>query len=225
MILRDDMEKPLNDAGKVAGGALLTSVFLKKAGIALSKRGHICIFVSQVRDTVNTDKYKPDQPRQGKSSGGHAIEHNANLVMDFQNRHEADLIREGSEDETEKKENAKENVKAKIIGHWCKIKLIKTDNEKNGAMVRYPIKYGRTKGTSIWIEYEIVLMLLGLQLLNKKGSWLSFEPSFYKEIVAEDSTIIEKIQGSAQLRQYLEENPKISALLRDKIVKYQTMLK
>jgi len=49
MVKRDDLAKPLEDAQQVAGGALMTSVFLKKTALALAKRGHILIFISQIR--------------------------------------------------------------------------------------------------------------------------------------------------------------------------------
>lgn len=222
MILRDDMAKPLTDAGRVAGGALVTSVFLKKAGAALCKRGHICIFISQIRDSVSTNQYAPPPPRQGKSSGGHALEHNANVVIDFLNRTEQQLIRDGGEDVKDKedakesRESSSDNRKAKIIGHWCKVKLIKTDNEANGTLLEYPIKYGRTGGKSVWVEYEILNKLLEWEMLKKSGTWFSFEPAILEEIRKIDADFPETIQGKKAVRVLLEDRHKVVEYLTGK---------
>ena len=73
MAKRADLEKGLEDAAQVAGGALITSVFLKKTSAALAKRGHYCWFISQVRDSIKINPYEKSNPRQGMSSGGHGF--------------------------------------------------------------------------------------------------------------------------------------------------------
>jgi len=49
---KNDASKSLSDATKVAGGAVISSVLMKKMSIALAKRGHMAIFISQVRSDI-----------------------------------------------------------------------------------------------------------------------------------------------------------------------------
>lgn len=208
MVKKDDLAKPLEEASMVAGGALITSVFLKKTAIALAKRSHIAIFVSQIRDEIKINQYQQTTQRQGKSSGGHAIEHNASTVIDFLARYNDDLIRENPSDRN-----------SKIIGHRCKIRLIKTDNEKNLTEISYPICYGRKGGKSVWREYEIIDMLLMWNMLarkGEKGAWFNFEEKILAELKQIDNEFPEKIQGLDNLRQTLEEKPNITEYLYNK---------
>ncbi len=209
MARREDLAKPIDEAGKVAGGALLTSVFLKKAAAALEKRGHFCWFISQVRDSIKINSYSgPSTPRQANASGGHAVEHAGDLVLEFLPRYQDDVIRE-NDDKT-----------SKIIGHYAKCKIIKSNNEKYGVEIKYPVKYGRTGGKSVWIEREVVDLLLGWGLLNRKGAWYSFDATIIKEI--EEATGIkvqEQIQGINSVYNYLENEPKIVSYLADKFTK------
>jgi RecA/RadA recombinase len=202
---RDDLAKPLEEAGQVAGGALLTSVFLKKSSLALEKRGHILIFISQIREEIKLNQYQATTPRQGKSSGGHAVEHNSSVVMDFLPRFNDDIIRENPADKN-----------SKIIGHYCKICLIKTDNEKNQVKLSYPIKYGRVGGTSVWKEREICQQLLMWEFLKKTGeksSWLSLSENIRQELLLVDKDVPEKIQGEDNVCNYLESHPEVTQYL------------
>lgn len=205
---RDDLAKPLEEAGQVAGGALLTSVFLKKASLALEKRGHVLIFISQIREEIKLNQYQQSTPRQGKSSGGHAVEHNSSIVMDFLPRFQDDLIRETPSDKN-----------SKIIGHLCKICLVKTDNEKNQLKLTYPIRYGRTGGKSVWVERELYQQLMMWELLKKSGeksSWLVVDGNLREELLKIDENFPEKIQGEDKVCEYLEGNPKITEYLYNK---------
>lgn len=208
MAKRDDLAKSFEDSAQVAGGALITSVFMKKTANALAKRGHIAIFISQVRDEIKINQYVQTTPRQGKSSGGHALEHGANFVLDFQPRWNDDIIRENPSDKN-----------SKIVGHRCKIKIIKSDNEKNGVELSYPIKYGRTGGKSVWKEYECVDMLLMWSQLKRKGdkgAWFNLDESIFKELKEINKECPEKFQGLDNVRLFLEENPNITDYLYKK---------
>ena len=204
---KEDLAKPLEEAGQVAGGALLTSVFLKKSALALAKRGHVLIFISQVRDEIKINQYQQTNPRQGKSSGGHALEHNANFVIDALPRFNDDLIRENPNDKN-----------SKIIGHYCKMCLVKTDNEKNLVKLSYPIKYGRQGGSSVWKEREVFQQLLMWGFLEKGGAWLTLEKSFREELLTVDPNAPEKIQGEEKACDYLTNNPKVLDFIYNKLL-------
>ena len=162
MVKRDDLAKPLEEAQQVAGGALITSVFLKKTALALARRGHICIFISQIREEIKINQYQVTTQRQGKSSGGHALEHASSVVINFLGRYNDDVIRENQSDKN-----------SKAIGHRCKIKIIKSDNE-NYNELSYPVRYGMTGGKSVWKELECIDMLQAWSQLKRKGWQLFF---------------------------------------------------
>ena len=54
---QNDYEKPFEDSEQVAGGALITSVFLKKMVLPIIKLNHMMILTSQVRVEVATNPY------------------------------------------------------------------------------------------------------------------------------------------------------------------------
>lgn len=212
MAKREDLEKPLEDGQQVAGGALITSVFLKKTAVALAKRGHIVIFISQIREEIKINQYQVSTPRQGKSSGGHALEHAASVVANFLPRFNDDIIRENPSDKN-----------SKIIGHRCKIKIVKSDNE-NYNELSYPIKYGRKGGRCVWRELECIDMLLTWNHLKRKGdkgSWFYFDEGILNEFRAIDKEFPDKFQGLDSLGELLESKPEITEFLYKK---YATVL-
>jgi RecA/RadA recombinase len=206
MVKRDDLAKPLEEAGQVAGGALITSVFLKKTALALAKRGHVLVFVSQIREEIKINQYQATTQRQGKSSGGHALEHGASFVLNFLARYNDDTIRETSD------------KNSKAIGHRCKIKIVKSDNE-NYNELNYPIAYGRTGGKSVWRELECIDMLVvwgHLKRKGEKGAWYNMEENILLELRAIDPEFPEKFQGLDNARIYLEQNVKLTDFLCEK---------
>jgi hypothetical protein len=222
----------LEDSDRVAGGALITSTFLKKVNIALAKRGHIAIFISQVRDEIKINQYVKTLPRQGSASGGHSLEHYTDWVLDFRPRSQADYILETPSD-----------ANSKRIGHFAKVEILKSNNEKYGTKIRYPVKYGRTGGKSVWVEQEIVDMLLMWNLLTRKGAWYTVDGKLLAEINEEDDkryraltkeedkksyknenplAVSEMFQGMDNIRQWLEEHPKLTTYLFEKFRKLVT---
>ncbi len=166
-------------------------------------------FISQVRESIKLNPYEKTPQRQGNASGGHAVEHAGDYVLDFLPRFGDDIIRENPSDKS-----------SKIIGHYCKLKIVKSNNEKYGVEVRYPIKYGRTGGTSVWVEREIADMLMAWELCEKKGSWLSFVSTLREEVKEHTKIDLpEKLQGMDNLYNYLEEQPKVVAYLFERFTK------
>lgn len=206
MVKRSDLQKTFDDAQSVAGGALLTSVFLKKVSVALAKRGHICTFISQVRETVAINPYAKTPPKQGGASGGHALEHAQDVVLEFIPRFMDDIIRENPADKN-----------SKPIGHYAKCKIVKSNNESYLREVRYPICYGRKNGTSVWREKEVVDMLLTFNLIQKAGAWTRLEDNLFKELITAGFEVPDKFQGAAALDSYLQANPKVVDYLVNKV--------
>lgn len=201
LISKNDLSKGFEDSAKVAAGAVLTSNFLRRIMLPLSTFGHICGLISQVRSNVQINPYAKGDPKLTNSSGGNALQHYADWIFEFQPRYKSDQIIEGD----------------KIIGHWSKILLRKTTNEKDGVEITYPIRHGRTGGRSVWLEYEIADMLIQWGFAKKSGAWINFDTGLIKDIKEDiDADMPEKIQGMDQLRNFLENNNKICNYLFDK---------
>ena len=198
LVPKNDLEKPPEEANKVAGGALLSSDFLRKMALGLTTRGHICFMISQIRRKVSINPYEKTDPRVTNASGGNALLHYSDWILEFQDRHLKDII------------STQPNGKGEMLGHWCKVIFKKTPNEKTGSLVRYPIRYGRVDGKSIWVEYEVVDMLLAWEMATAKGAWITIADDLIEEVKEKTSLELKKQhQGMDNLRKYFEEEKEI----------------
>ena len=115
----------------------------------ITKSGTIGIITSQVSSSINTQAHGREAPKLTSGSGGNALLHYSNYILEFEPRWWGDNILED--------ENAKfDPEKNKIIGHWTSITIKKSDRENENFKVKYPIKHGRVDGKSIWVEQEII---------------------------------------------------------------------
>jgi len=206
LVPRNDLAKSAMEANKTAGAALLTADLLRKMAAAFSSRGHICFLISQVRSTIKINQYEKGDPKVTNASGGNAALHYSDWILEFQQRWKGDLIFAGAKQD------------GNPVGHWCKIMFRKTTNEKTGREVKYPIKYGRTNGTSVWVEYEIVDQLLAWEFAHAKGAWITMTDELVAELAAVDLVLPKQHQGEANLKNFLEENPKITSYLFNKFI-------
>lgn len=198
---KGDFEKKSDEAVKVAGGALLLSDFLRRMSLAFSSMGHLCLLSSQIRETIKLNQYEKGTPKLTNASGGHAITHYADWILEAQSRWKVDIILDS---------------KGKPVGHFAKFTLRKTANEKSNTDIRYPVKYNQTKGQSIWKAYEVVDLLVMFELVTKGGAWFTFTPSTLAEIKNAKLTCPEKVQGMEGLREIFEENPALTELFVNK---------
>jgi RecA/RadA recombinase len=206
--LRDDLKKDITgeNSPKVAGSAGLSSLFLKRMTLALCELGHLCVMISQKRAHMSvSSKFSGDRDeRFVPSSGGFALLHYSDWILEFQERTRGDTI---FINETLK--GAEKYNPDNIIGHNCAVEFSKTPNEKKFVKVKYPIKHGRTGGKSIWREKEVLDFLEAWKYIKVSGSWISFDEALVAELKSKGIEVIEKIQGKNNLSNYLEENPKI----------------
>lgn len=212
-----DIDKPFAESEQVAGGALITSVFLKKMVLPITKMGHTMILTSQVRVEVATNPYAARGGPKVKQAGGNAIKHYANFILEFEERYNSDLIFKNPT-------ATKLDEKGQPIGHYCKIRFRKTVNEKTGSTARYPIKYGQKDGKSVWRAREILDMLYLFNLIEKKGAWISVSEDLIKELSDKKLEINEKFQGEQRLIDFLEENEKLSDFLYEDFKKLTNAL-
>jgi len=206
LIMKDDLKKDFEDAHKVAGGALLGAKFMQKMSIALAKRGHMAIFISQVRADIKLDPYSKAPVRQTTATGGNALLHFANYILEFEPRFKKDLILENQTQPVDVNKN-------KILGHNAKITVKKSPNEKTNYVLQYPIKHGRVGGNSIWVERELTDMLYGWEYIHKRGAWIAADESFLELLKENGLNFPEKIQGESKLSALFEEDKKLTKFL------------
>jgi len=206
LIMKNDLKKDFEDSHKVAGGALLGAKFMQKMSIALAKRGHMAIFISQVRADIKLDPYTRAPVRQTTATGGNALLHFANYILEFEPRFKKDLILENPTQPIDQQKN-------KILGHIAKITVKKSPNEKTNYTLQYPIKYGRVNGTSVWVEREVIDMLYLWGYINKKGAWISIEKDFLDLLKSAKYDLPEKVQGEGKLNSLLESSPELTHFL------------
>ena len=211
LILRDDLDKPFEDSHKVAGPQVVGKKLMQKFALPLIKFGHILIFTSQVTAQPKIDPYAKLEYRDFSSSGGNWALHYPEHIWEYTTRYpKAHSILEKPSEKPDEKKNP-------TIGHLAPVTIQKSNIEKKGQTLSYPIKYGRTNGTSVWVEREVGDVLIAYQM-KVSGSWLSFPDSLHAEITKIDPDCPTKIQGSDKLYSYLESQPKVSKMLFQKFV-------
>lgn len=204
-IRKEDLEKTSDEAVKVAGGALMTSNFLKTLALAFAKRGHICILIHQNRSKISVSKYEKRDANSAltQSSGGNAGVHYSDWIFEFGDKNlEGAKIRDPNKKELSASE---EDAKGAVVGHFCKIAFKKTPNERTNKVVSYPVRYGTLGGKTVWREYEIYQLLLQFGLIKKAGAWFKFEPEMIKELEGAGIKDFEKnFQGETRALEYFE---------------------
>ncbi len=206
---KGDSEKALEDANKVASGATISSVFMKKVATALNKRGHMAIFISQVRADIQLDPYSKAPMRTTSATGGNALLHFANWILEFQRPLKRDLILEDDKMPPDTKKN-------KILGHWARVQVKKSPNEKTNYTLTYPVKYGRVNKSSIWSEKEIVEQLIAWEFVSKSGAWFTISTALIDELKMQEIEIPEKVHGESKLFDLLETDTKLTEFLISK---------
>jgi len=215
LILKSDLEKDISEANRVAGAPSLTKKFLQRMARAMNFNGHLCLMIGQVSSKIEIDD-GGKEVRQISSTGGNAALHWSNWILQFEPRWNGDRIMDD-----EKKPY--DPVKNKIYGHWAKVVIKKSPNETSGKTIKYPIKYGRIGGSSIWREYEIVDALTWFKLTELKGAgWYTVSDLLINELKEKGLEMQPKHQGSENFCTYLEENPKITDYLFNKLVRMMT---
>ena len=207
LISKCDLDKTFEDSNKVAGGAVIAANFMKRMSIALAKRGHMAVFVSQVRADIKLDPYSKAPIRQTSATGGNALLHFANWILEFEPRFNGDMI---LQDPNNKKIDLEKNPP---IGHWAKVTVKKSPNEKTNLTIPYPIRYGRKNGNSIWIEKEIVDLLYAWEFMTRSGAWVKPSEEFLELVKEVGIEIPENFSGEKGLFKFIEDNSNLCKFL------------
>lgn len=215
LITRGDKEKDFGEATKVAGGAVVAGLLMKHLGAYVSKLGHMLIIISQVRAKVETG-YSSEPSRQTSATGGNALQHSADIMIEFWTQTNADQILEKDGEQPDIHKN-------RILGHYANARIKKSTNESTRYNIKYPIRHG-VIGGSIWIEREIMEMLMNFSYIKKAGSWLSVTSDLVTEVNEFAGKKIfdgtEKAQGADNMENAICRDKETTEILRRFILEH-----
>lgn len=210
LILKRDKETNPVDASKVAGTQVISKKLLQSLSIGMFKHGHLMIAISQITSEIKIDQYAKTAPRGGMFSGGNALLHWADFILEYSITNLSDYIL----DNPSGKMN---DGKSKPIGKYSKVMIQKSTTENTRkTIVQYPIKFGK-KPSGVWIEYEILDSLLAWDFIAAKGAWITVDDSLIEELKKVDIEIAKQHQGRDNFRKWLEENPEACKYLFNKL--------
>ncbi|MEQ3563459.1 recombinase RecA [Bacillus thuringiensis] len=163
-------------ASHVGLQARLMGQALRKISGAVSKNGVIAIFLNQLREKVGVSFGNPET-----TPGGRALKFYSTVRLEVRR---SEQLKQGSD----------------IVGNKTKVKVVKNKVAPPFRNLEFDIMYGE----GISLEGELVDIGVGLDIVQKSGSWYS-----YKE---------ERLgQGRDNAKQFLKENENIRNSVRNEI--------
>ena len=163
-------------ASHVGLQARLRSKALRKLAGAIAKTNCVVVFINQLREKVGVMYGNPEV-----TTGGKALKFYASVRMDVR-----------------KTENLKNGDEA--YGNHVKVKIVKNKVAPPFRVAEFDILYG--KGISK--SSEIIEIATALEVIQKSGSWFSYNGDRIG-------------QGKENARKFIEENPDIMREIEDKI--------
>ncbi|MCU0397880.1 MAG: recombinase RecA [Cyclobacteriaceae bacterium] len=176
LVPKGELEGEMGDS-KMGLQARLMSQALRKLTGTISKTGCACIFINQLREKIGVMFGNPET-----TTGGNALKFYASVRLDIRRIGQI-------------KESADE-----ITGNRVKVKVVKNKVAPPFKVVEFDIMYG--KGISK--SGEIVDLGVELNVLQKSGSWFSYEGNKLG-------------QGRDAVKQLIEDNPELMEDLERKI--------
>ncbi len=180
LVPKNEIDGDMGDS-HVGLHARLMSQALRKLSGAIAKSSCIVIFINQLREKVGVIYGNPET-----TTGGRALKFYASVRLDVR---KSEQLKNGSE----------------IIGNHVKCKVVKNKVAPPFRTAEFDIIYG--KGISK--ESEIIELGINCGIIDKSGSWLSYNG--------------EKLgQGKDKVRVLLEENKELAVELSTKILAHYT---
>ena len=178
LVPKAEIEGEMGDSHMGLQARLMSQAMRKLSG-ALNKSKTIAIFINQVREKIGVMFGNPET-----TPGGRALKFYSTIRMEVRR---AEAIKQGSE----------------IIGNRTKIKIVKNKVAPPFKSAEVDIMYGE----GISLEGEIVDIGSELDIIQKSGSWYSYEG--------------ERLgQGRENAKLYLKENPELKHEILKKIRDY-----
>ncbi len=180
LVPKNEIDGDMGDS-HVGLHARLMSQALRKLSGAIAKSSCIVIFINQLREKVGVVYGNPET-----TTGGRALKFYASVRLDVR---KSEQIKNGTE----------------IVGNHVKVKVVKNKVAPPFRTAEFDILYG--KGISK--ESEIIELGIACGVIDKSGSWLSYNG--------------EKLgQGKDRVRGILEENQALAEELSEKILAHYT---
>jgi len=133
LILRDDKLKEVwagnGDNIKVAGVPLLTKLLFRRIGLQITHFDSLFLITGQYSASIKLNQYDPTPRRQAETSGGSAIGHQSDYVLQYGQRAQADYIYEVPNDKN-----------SKIVGVKAYLEIKKSATDVSGEEIAVPIK-------------------------------------------------------------------------------------
>jgi len=212
VILKSDKEKNLwggDENIKVAGVPLLTKILFKRLALKIVHFDALFLITSQYTADIKLDPYSKAPPRQTDGAGGSAINHQSDITLSYQPRYGGDYI-------LEKANEKPDPIKNKSIVVYATVEIKKSSTDVTGSKVRIPIKKGRS-GCAIWVEKELVDMIVAFELISKKGAWYSFSDTIIAMAKQDGVEIQPQHQGISSVYEYIENNKEVFEWLLKKV--------
>ncbi|MEX0813335.1 MAG: recombinase RecA [Chitinophagales bacterium] len=179
LVPRGELEGEMGDS-KMGLQARLMSQAMRKLTGAINKTGCTCVFINQLRDKIGVMFGSPET-----TTGGNALKFYASIRLDIRR---IGQIKD----------------KDSVVGNRTRVKVVKNKLAPPFRMAEFDIMYG----LGISKVGEIVDMGVELDIVQKSGSWFSY-----------DSTKLG--QGREAVKQLLTDNPEladeIEAKIKDKL--------
>ena len=175
LVPKAELEGEMGDS-KMGLHARLMSQALRKLTATISKTGTICIFINQLREKIGVMFGNPET-----TTGGNALKFYASVRLDIRR---ISQIKDGEE----------------AVGNRVRVKVVKNKVAPPFRQAEFDIVFG--EGVSK--VGEIVDMGVELGVVNKSGSWFSYEGSKLG-------------QGRDTVKDLLRDNPELSNEIEGKI--------
>lgn len=183
LVPKGELEGEMGDS-KMGLQARLMSQALRKLTATISKTNTICIFINQLREKIGVMFGNPET-----TTGGNALKFYASIRLDIRRMSQ---IKDGEE----------------AVGNRVKVKVVKNKVAPPFRSAEFDIVFGE----GISKNGEIIDMGVELGIINKSGSWFSYNT--------------DKLgQGRETVKQLLHDNPElaneIEAKIREKLKELQ----
>ncbi|MCL6524479.1 MAG: recombinase RecA [Thermoflavifilum sp.] len=175
LVPKGELEGEMGDS-KMGLQARLMSQALRKLTATISKTNSCCIFINQLREKIGVMFGNPET-----TTGGNALKFYASVRLDIRRINQ---IKDGEQ----------------TIGNRVKVKVVKNKVAPPFKQAEFDIIFGQ----GISKAGEIVDLATELNILQKSGSWYSYEGNKLG-------------QGRDAIKQLLQDNPELMAELEQKI--------
>lgn len=193
LVPKAEIEGEMGDS-KMGLQARLMSQALRKLTGAINKSGCCCIFINQLREKIGVMFGNPET-----TTGGNALKFYASVRLDIRR---IGQIKEGADN---------------IIGNRTKVKVVKNKVAPPFRVIEFDIMYGQ----GISKVGEILDLGVELDIIQKAGSWFSYEKSklgqgrdAVKEILSDNPELMDKIESEIRLK--IKGTPEAIPVLQEK---------